>query len=132
MHDYPFAVSALIAALLIYVWTIMRVGRARSKYGVAAPAITGHPDFERVLRAQQNSVEQMVFFLPVLALVAHVWGDVAAGVYGAIWCAARILYVVTYSRGQSRSLGFILSGGLSAAALVGIIVTFALHHLGVA
>ena len=131
MHDFPFSVGALVASLAIYAWTIIMVGQARGKYGVAAPAVTGDPAFERAFRAQQNSVEQMVFFLPLLALAAHVWGDAVAGIYGAIWCLGRILYVVTYSRGANRSAGFLLSGGLSAAVLIGIVVSFALRHLGV-
>ncbi|WP_338088479.1 MAPEG family protein [Nodularia spumigena] len=28
----------------------------------------GNPDFERVVRVQQNTLEQMVFFLPALWL----------------------------------------------------------------
>lgn len=131
MHDYPLTVGALIAALLIYIWTIAKVGRARSTYNVPAPAVTGDPGFERVFRAQQNGVEQMILFLPLLALAAHVWGDSIAAIYGAIWCVGRILYTVTYSRGANRSAGFMLSGGLSALVLVGIVVSFALRHLGV-
>ncbi len=130
MHDYPFAVGALVASLAIYAWAIILVGQARTKHNVAAPAVTGDPSFERAFRAQQNSVEQMVFFLPLLALAAHVWGDTVAGIYGAIWCLGRLLYIVTYSRGANRSVGFMLSGGLSAAMLIGIVVSFALRHLG--
>jgi hypothetical protein len=33
------------------------VGRGRVKYGVDAPATTGHPTLERLNRAHQNSIE---------------------------------------------------------------------------
>ncbi len=130
MHDYPFAVAALIAALAVYVWSILKVGRARSAHDVPAPAVTGAAGFERAFRAQQNTVEQIVLFIPLLALAAYVWGDMWAGLYGAVWCVGRLLYIETYSRGQKRSLGFMLSGVLSMVVLIAVIVTFALHHLG--
>ena len=132
MQSYPFSVGVLVASLVIYAWAIIMVGRARGKYKVDAPAVTGDPAFERAFRAQQNSVEQMVLFVPLLALAAHVWGDTVAGVYGLCWCIGRVIYIVTYSRGVNRSAGFMLSGGLSAAVLLGIIVTYALRHLGIA
>ncbi len=132
MDDFPFATGALVAALAIYAWAVVMVGQARTRYNVPAPAVSGDPAFERAFRAQQNGVEQMVLFLPLLALAAHVWGDTVAGVYGAIWCVGRILYTVTYASGANRSVGFMLSGGLSAAVLIGIVATYALHHLGVA
>jgi glutathione S-transferase len=45
-------------------------GRAREKYGIKAPSVTGHENFERAYRVQMNTVEQMVFFLPALWLCA--------------------------------------------------------------
>ena len=45
----PLALPALMTliALLWYVATGIQVGRARVKYKVAAPAVTGAPEFER-------------------------------------------------------------------------------------
>ncbi len=40
------------------------VGRGRVTYGVPAPAMAGHPTWERLNRAHQNSLEQLVLFLP--------------------------------------------------------------------
>ena len=36
--------------LLEYIWFGYRVGLARGRYGVAAPAIAGNPIFERHMR----------------------------------------------------------------------------------
>lgn len=131
-HSIPFTLGALVLALAIYVWAIMKVGQARGKYGIKAPAVTGDPAFERVFRAQQNTVEQMILFLPLLGLASHLWGDMPAGIYGLVWCAGRILFIETYSRAaEKRSLGFMLSGGLSMGVLIAIVVTFALRHLGI-
>jgi glutathione S-transferase len=130
VHPYPLTALALVAALLVYVWATLKVGQARGKYGVKAPAITGHEGFERVFRAHQNSVEQMVLFLPLLGLAAWVWGDLWAGIYGLVWSLGRLLYVEGYAReAAKRNLGFMLSGGLSLLALVGLVVTLAIQHL---
>ena len=131
-HSMPLTLAALTAALLIYVWAGLRVGRARGKYDIKAPAVTGHLVFERAFRAQQNTVEQMVLFIPLLGLASFLWGDLWAGVYGAIWCVGRIIFIETYiSAAEKRSIGFLLSGVLSIGVLVAIVVTFALRHFGI-
>jgi hypothetical protein len=40
--------------------------------GVSTPQMIGNPDFERVVRVQQNTLEQMVFFLPALWLFCYI------------------------------------------------------------
>jgi uncharacterized MAPEG superfamily protein len=132
MDHIPFTLGGLVLALAVYVWTFIRVGQARSRYGIAAPATAGDPAFERAFRAQQNTVEQIVLFLPLLGLAAFLWGDLAAGIYGLAWSVGRILYTEGYIRAaEKRSLGFLLSGGVSMVVLVAIIVTFALRHFGI-
>ena len=53
--EYVALVSGL--ALLQYIAFGMLVGKARGKYGVKAPAITGNDVFERYFRVQQNTLE---------------------------------------------------------------------------
>ena len=132
MHHIPFTLGGLVLSLAVYVWIVIRVGQARGKYGVEAPAVAGPPEFERALRGQQNTVEQMVLFLPLLGLASFLWGDIAAGVYGLVWSIGRVLYVEGYIRAPGkRSLGFLLSGGVSMGVLIAVVITFALRHLGI-
>ncbi len=132
MHHISFTLGGLVLSLAVYVWIVLRAGQARGKYGVAAPAVTGAPEFERALRGQQNTVEQMVLFLPLLGLASYLWSDIAAGVYGLVWSVGRVLYVEAYIRNPAkRSLGFLLSGGLSMGVLIAVVVTFGLRHLGI-
>jgi len=131
MNDYPLTVAALLLALLVYVWATFKVGKARAKFGVAAPAVHGNEDFERVFRGQQNTVEQLLLFLPLLAVAAWLWGDLYAAIYGLVWSVGRLLYVEGYAReAKKRELGFMLSGALSLLVLLALIVTLALRHLG--
>jgi glutathione S-transferase len=131
MHHYPYTVGALLLALLVYVWATLKVGRARAKFGVRAPAVHGDENFERVFRAHQNTVEQMVLFLPLLAVAAWLWGDRGAAIYGLVWSLGRVLYVEGYARAAGkRELGFMLSGALSLLVLLGLVGTLVWRHFG--
>ena len=61
---FPALVSVL--ALLLYIGVFAAAGRARHRYGIKAPAVTGAPEFERAFRVQQNTLEQLVWFIPAL------------------------------------------------------------------
>ena len=86
------------------------VGRARGKYQVSAPAITGNPVFERYFRVQMNTLELLVLLLPAMWLFAlQVSANGAAGL-GAVYLVGRMIYLRSYVREpRSRSLGFGLS-----------------------
>src|SRR3954467_15768184 len=51
-------------AVAFYFFTSTQVARARAAFGIKAPAIMGHPDFERVCHVQMNTLEWMPIFLP--------------------------------------------------------------------
>ncbi|HWI25772.1 MAG TPA: MAPEG family protein [Stellaceae bacterium] len=131
LHLYPALATCL--ALLVYLWTVARVALARGRYKIAAPAVTGHPDFERHFRIQQNTVEQLVLFLPSLWVFSLTVSQIWAGIIGLVFVAARLLYVVSYARnpaarGPGFTIGFVacvvlLLGGLAGTLrfmLVGI------------
>lgn len=115
----PALVTALTVVLLIAV--AFGVGRARGRFGIKAPATTGHPDFERVYRVQMNTIEAAIVFLPSLWLFGQYLNPMGAGVLGAIWLLARAWYAYAYGSGRSRSAPF----------AIGLIVTFALLIGGV-
>jgi glutathione S-transferase len=120
-----------MAALLLYLVMSVRVGMARGKYGVEAPAISGHADFERVFRVQANTLEWLPLFLVPLWLFALYGNDLVAAGLGVVWIIGRILYMTGYSRAAgARSLGFLVQGvavlALILASLWSLIVP-ALH-----
>ena len=115
--------------LIVYFVLTANVGRARAKYKVPVPHTAGDPDFERVFRVQQNTLEQLILFLPSLWLfslfVSPIWG---AGL-GVFWIIGRILYAWGYYQAaEKRILGFGLNSlsilALLLGSLVGIIRTF--------
>ena len=101
------------------------VGRARGKYKVKAPAVTGHELFERAYRIQLNTIENVLMFLPALWLYAIFIGDKGAGDSGLIWLIARVWYAIAYQQNPAkRGWGFIISilviAGLWTGAAYGI------------
>ncbi|CAO2613193.1 Microsomal glutathione S-transferase 2 [Lemmus lemmus] len=58
------AVSVLSACQQTYF--AVHVGKARLKYKIPAPAVTGSLEFERIFRAQQNSLESYPIFVLIL------------------------------------------------------------------
>jgi glutathione S-transferase len=112
---------AISLALIHYAVTLVQTGRARVRCGVAAPATTGHPEFERHFRVQQNSLEQLIVFVPaILVFGEFVNGGWVALLLGLLFVAGRTLYMRAYVRDPAtRGPGFILGSAASAILLVG-------------
>ncbi len=100
----------IVLALLQYFAFGLLVGRARSKFNVHAPAITGHPVFERYYRVHQNTLELMIMFIPAIVLFGYwVRPDLGAGI-GFVYVIGRAVYLRAYiSDPARRGLGFGLS-----------------------
>ncbi|MDX1918681.1 MAG: MAPEG family protein [Candidatus Caenarcaniphilales bacterium] len=104
------SVLITLLSLVVYIATIVNVGRARHKFNVPVPQITGNPDFERVFRVQQNTLENMIIFLPGLWIFTVVVNSEWAAILGSLWLVARIIYAIGYSQSvPKRAFGFIFS-----------------------
>jgi len=125
MSPWPALVSLL--ALLLYFGVTINVGRARAKYGVPAPQMSGNPDFERVLRVQQNMLEQLIFFLPALWIFCYYLNPLWGSGLGMLWVVGRTLYAWGYyqaaeKRGPGFALASLSSLVLVLAGLVGVLL----------
>ena len=117
-HIVPAIVTIL--AILLYFVMGLRVGRARTKYEVPAPAISGNADFERVFRVQANTLEWLPIFLPAMWLFAIYWDDLVAAGLGVVWIVGRYLYMTGYSKAAgSRRAGFAIQAIAAAVLLFG-------------
>jgi glutathione S-transferase len=124
--SYIYTTTVTLLALLLYQVFSIAVGRARVRYGIKAPAVTGNEHFERAYRVQMNTVEQMVFFLPALWLCAVLLSDIGAAVGGLIWVIGRAIYAVSYrndpaKRGPGTMLTMLAQFGLWLGAVVGLV-----------
>jgi glutathione S-transferase len=126
--DIQYTAIISLLALLVYVWTGFRVGQARGKYQVTAPAVTGAPEFERAYRVQMNTLEWLPVFLVSLWLFSLYWSPKVGAAIGAIWIVARIGYALVYVRDpakrgpwfglQALSTGVLLFGALGRAVFL--------------
>jgi glutathione S-transferase len=107
-----------ILVLLFYFWTGLTVGRMRGRHKIDAPAMIGHPEFERAVRVQMNTLEWIVIFLPAMWLCAAYVNPLFAAALGVIWIVGRYLYMQGYlTDPTARSLGFLSQRGATAVAL---------------
>lgn len=122
----PVAIVTVLALFQFFAFGY-GVGAARIRHGVPAPAITGHPDFERNFRIHQNTLEQLVVFLPALWLFGWYVNAWIAAVIGLSFIAARFVYRASYLANPStRSLGFgigaLATGVLLFGGLIGAVI----------
>jgi glutathione S-transferase len=115
------AITITVLALLQFLIFGMLVGRARAKYGIKAPAVSGNEVFERYFRVHMNTMELLVMFLPALwiaaalAIVAYYW----IALLGALYLIGRFLYQRGYVVDPAkRGVGY----GLSAMPVLALII----------
>lgn len=123
MSAYPLTTLATLLVILVFAGFATVVSRARTAYGIHAPAVTGNPDFERRHRVHMNTLEQMPVLLPLLWLTAVWIGDPWAGLAGLVWCVGRVIYARAYYRDAAkRDFGFFIGAVPVGAMLIAVIV----------
>lgn len=112
-----------VLALIQFYWFGIEVGQMRAKYECKAPAMTGAPEFERMFRVQQNTMEQLVMFVPVLWMYASVVNPLWAAGIGVIYLIGRVIYRSSYVKDpKSRSIGFTISVLPTSVMLLWVLV----------
>ena len=120
-----------ILALLVYFYMGFRVGGMRSKHGIKAPAISGHPEMDRAVRVHMNTLEQLVIFLPLLWLSTaffHWLGWLPAAM-GLLWIVGRLMYMQSYmadpdKRGPGFGITALSQLALLIMAIAGIVASW--------
>ena len=126
-------IAVIVFALIEYMFFTAKVGWARGKFGINAPAISGDPAFEVYFRDQQNTLEQLIIFIPAIIAFSHTaemlaWPgyEIASGL-GIIWLIGRIAYYKAYIGDPAkRGIGFIMTFMPSAAMLLGTLLCLAI------
>jgi glutathione S-transferase len=116
---------AVVTGLVLaeYIFFSVRAGLARGKHEIVAPAMTGHPAFERSYRVQANTLEQLVVFLPGLWLFARYVSAPVACLLGLAFLVGRALYYRGYVQDPPRrGPGFLIGVVANAILLLGGVV----------
>jgi glutathione S-transferase len=116
----------IVLALVEYMLMGALVGFARAKYRIAAPALTGHPDFERTNRVHVNTLENLIIFIPTVLLFGTYVSPRWAAVLGLLFVAARAVYAVGYLKAaEKRGIGAGLTGLVEMVLVAGSFVGLA-------
>ena len=120
-------VLVVLLALVQYTWFSLRVGIARPKYGVNAPKTTGDENWERLFRVQQNTLEQLVLFIPGMLAFAFYVSALWSLIPGLVFLVGRQLYSYEYvtnpgSRTPGMAMTLLANAVLLVGALLGIVL----------
>jgi glutathione S-transferase len=119
----PYVAIVTIVALLEFMWFGWLVGRARARYGIAAPAVSGNEMFERTFRVHMNTLEQLIIFLPALWLFAYYVSPIWGAALGVVFIIGRALYANAYVRDpKARDIGFALTSLPMLALMIGVLI----------
>lgn len=115
-----FATLLILLALLQYLAFITRTGLARGKLGIQAPAMTGHEVWERILRVQQNTAEQLHVFVPAVVAFAHFLDPVWVLLPGVLYLIGRQHYSMTYIEDPTkRAPGMVMTFAANVILVLG-------------
>jgi glutathione S-transferase len=131
---FGFHLVALVAilSLILYLYMSVRVGQARAKHGIKAPATTGHEEFERAFRVHQNTLEWLVIYLPSLFLFSTFVHEYIAAALGAVWIVGRYVYMEGYiEAAEKRSAGFGIQALATLILMLGALVGILWNMAGI-
>jgi len=116
-------VLIILIALLQYIVFIGQVGFSRNKYGVSAPKTTGNETWERYFRVQQNTLEQLIIFVPAMIAFTQYVSATWVILPGILFIIGRQVYAFLYIKNPtSRGPGMVLSFFSNIALVLGSII----------
>jgi len=123
-----FATLVIMLALTQYIFFVGKTGQFRGKYEVNAPTCTGDVNFECMFRIQQNTMEQLVIFIPALLAFSYFVSPVWGPCLGLVFIVGRFVYFQTYlndptTRGPGMMMTFFTNIILVLGTFIGVILT---------
>ena len=111
---------AVVTILIImqYMFFTARAGAARGRDTVVAPAMTGDQGFERRVRVQLNTLEQMAVTIPAMWLCTYFFRADVAAVLGLVYIVARFAYSAGYISSPEKRVPGMIATMLSNVVLL--------------
>lgn len=122
------ATLIVMLALLEYFGFTAKVGALREKSKIEAPTCTGDHAFECAFRVQQNTLEQLIMFIPATYAFAFYVSATWVWVPGAAFIIGRFLYYNAYTKKpDSRAPGMIMTMLASAVLVLGVLIKLGMN-----
>ena len=120
-----YTVIIILLSLLQYTYFSYLVGVSRGKYEVKAPKTSGNDIWERSFRVHQNTMEQLVIFIPGMLAFGVYVSSTWVAVPGIAFLIGRQLYAHFYVQEPSKRkpgalLTFLANMLLVLGSLIGI------------
>lgn len=120
-----YTIIVIIAALIQYQWFGLRTGISRPKYNVQPPKTTGDETWERIFRVHQNTMEQLVVFIPAMLGFSYYVSQMWAVVLGIAFIFFRQYYSHMYIKNppdRKFPLSFFINNILVLGSLIAIVL----------
>jgi len=124
-----YTILIIMIALAQFLYFTARVGLNRGKLGVNAPHTTGNDLWERMYRVQQNTLEQLIIFIPSMLVFSTYTSGRWVLIPGVLFLLGRQLYSHEYindpaSRTPGMALSLLCNIVLVGGALIGLLLKF--------
>ena len=120
MENLNSTLLLILLALFQYLWFTVKVGISRDKHGVSAPATTGNEIWDRLFRIQQNTMEQLIIFIPCMIIFAMYVSSKWVLILGAVYLIGRQIYSMSYFKDpKTRTVGMTLTLLANALLMLG-------------
>ncbi|XP_052541117.1 leukotriene C4 synthase isoform X1 [Tympanuchus pallidicinctus] len=120
--------AVTVLGVLEQAYFALQVIYARRKYKISPPETTGHPEFERIFRAQANCSEYFPIFLSLLWVAGIFFHQGVAAACGVLYLHARFRYFRGYMQAAQGRLGPLYASARLLWLLLGLAVAGLLAH----
>jgi len=117
----------ILIALAQYIFFTGQVGAQRGKLGVSAPKTVGDDTWEAYFRVQQNTLEQLIVFVPAMIAFATFVSAQWALLPGVLFVIGRQIYFHGYTKDpEKRAAGagvtILTNIALVLGAMIGVVI----------
>ncbi len=126
-----YSIAIILIALLQFIFFTGRAGFSRGKYDIKAPKTVGNERWERIFRIQQNTMEQLVIFIPAMLIFSLYVSATWVLLPGILFIVGRHIYSRLYLESpENRGPGMVLSFFTNIALVIGGLIGVSLKLIG--
>ncbi|XP_035426826.1 leukotriene C4 synthase-like isoform X1 [Cygnus olor] len=127
-NEIDLLAAVTVLGVLEQAYFTLQVIYARRKYKISPPETTGHPEFERIFRAQVNCSEYFPIFISLLWVAGIFFHQGVAAACGMLYLYTRFRYFQGYALAAQGRLGPLYASARLLWLLVGLAVAGLLAH----